>query len=160
MTSLRVLCLHGYRQNGHMFREKTGSLRKLLKKQVTEFVYIDAPHVIPAHENDHELDATSSSNRSNERGTPGALNIHRQTLFELHSRLVVLYCRSNVRCTRSNLVRSRLRRIHRLRAQLHSRAANTVRRSTRFFARCGLCHVTPGAFGFDHLSISIRSPGR
>ena len=69
MTPLRILCLHGYRQNGHMFREKTGSLRKLLKKQVAEFVYIDAPHVIPAaHENDHELDA-ASANRANERGT-------------------------------------------------------------------------------------------
>ncbi len=70
MTGLRVLCLHGYRQNGHMFREKTGSLRKLLKKQVADFVYIDAPHLIPAQENLNEQDTNATaSNRSNERGT-------------------------------------------------------------------------------------------
>ncbi|XP_047463013.1 esterase OVCA2 [Mugil cephalus] len=39
---LRVLCIHGYRQNGGSFREKTGALRKLLKKQV-ELVYMSAP---------------------------------------------------------------------------------------------------------------------
>ncbi|XP_061659947.1 esterase OVCA2 [Syngnathoides biaculeatus] len=42
---LRVLCLHGYRQNGASFREKTGALRKLLKKKVN-FVYVDAPHLL------------------------------------------------------------------------------------------------------------------
>ncbi|XP_023673782.1 esterase OVCA2 [Paramormyrops kingsleyae] len=42
----RILCIHGYRQNGSTFREKTGALRKLLKKQV-ELVYIDAPHRVP-----------------------------------------------------------------------------------------------------------------
>ncbi|KAM4546204.1 esterase OVCA2 [Fundulus diaphanus] len=42
MVPLRVLCIHGYRQNGTSFREKTGSLRKLLKKQL-ELVYISAP---------------------------------------------------------------------------------------------------------------------
>ncbi|XP_057677512.1 esterase OVCA2 [Corythoichthys intestinalis] len=45
MAPLRVLCLHGYRQNGASFREKTGALRKLLKKKV-DFVYMDAPHSI------------------------------------------------------------------------------------------------------------------
>ena len=62
MTPLRVLCLHGYRQNGTMFREKTGSLRKLLKKHVAEFVYIDAPHLIP-NDASNEQEA-----RENERG--------------------------------------------------------------------------------------------
>lgn len=42
MTPLRVLCIHGYRQNGGSFREKTGALRKLLKKSV-ELVFVDAP---------------------------------------------------------------------------------------------------------------------
>ncbi|KAM6907254.1 esterase OVCA2 [Xenentodon cancila] len=42
MAPLRVLCVHGYRQNGSSFREKTGALRKLLKKQV-ELVYVTAP---------------------------------------------------------------------------------------------------------------------
>jgi len=69
MTLLRILCLHGYRQNGNMFREKTGSLRKLLKKHVAEFVYIDAPHLIPIQDNMNEQDTNAAaSNRSNERG--------------------------------------------------------------------------------------------
>ncbi|XP_017292766.1 esterase OVCA2 [Kryptolebias marmoratus] len=42
MAPLRVLCVHGYRQNGGSFREKTGALRKLLKKQV-ELVFMNAP---------------------------------------------------------------------------------------------------------------------
>lgn len=50
-TPLRILCIHGYRQNGNSFREKTGALRKLLKKQV-ELVYISAPHQVPAIENE------------------------------------------------------------------------------------------------------------
>lgn len=50
---LRILCIHGYRQNGNSFREKTGALRKLLKKQV-ELVYISAPHQVPAIQNESE----------------------------------------------------------------------------------------------------------
>lgn len=42
MAPLRVLCIHGYRQNATSFREKTGALRKLLKKHV-ELVYVSAP---------------------------------------------------------------------------------------------------------------------
>ncbi|XP_008292446.1 esterase OVCA2 [Stegastes partitus] len=42
MAPLRVLCVHGYRQNGGSFRDKTGALRKLLKKQV-ELIYMTAP---------------------------------------------------------------------------------------------------------------------
>ncbi|XP_069578630.1 esterase OVCA2 isoform X1 [Brachyistius frenatus] len=42
MAPLRLLCVHGYRQSGSSFREKTGALRKLLKKHA-EFVYVDAP---------------------------------------------------------------------------------------------------------------------
>ncbi|KAM9333367.1 esterase OVCA2 [Pholidichthys leucotaenia] len=42
MGLLRILCIHGYRQNSSTFREKTGALRKLLKKNV-ELVYLSAP---------------------------------------------------------------------------------------------------------------------
>lgn len=45
MAPLRVLCVHGYRQNGGSFREKTGALRKLLKKHA-ELVYLSAPHCV------------------------------------------------------------------------------------------------------------------
>lgn len=41
-TRLRILCLHGYRQNDVLFREKTGGLRKQLKKYA-DFEFINAP---------------------------------------------------------------------------------------------------------------------
>lgn len=41
-TSKRILCLHGYQQNGDMLRARTGAWRKALHQ--TELVYIDAPH--------------------------------------------------------------------------------------------------------------------
>ncbi|KAL2095291.1 hypothetical protein ACEWY4_010010 [Coilia grayii] len=44
---LRVLCLHGYRQNAVSFREKTGALRKLLKNRV-DLVYVTAPLEVPS----------------------------------------------------------------------------------------------------------------
>ena len=50
MGKLRVLCIHGYRQNESSFRERTGALRKLLKKEV-DFCFLSAPHVIPEPQN-------------------------------------------------------------------------------------------------------------
>ena len=50
MSKLKILCLHGYRQNEQIFREKTGAIRKLLKSKV-DFVFMSAPHVIPDAEN-------------------------------------------------------------------------------------------------------------
>lgn len=47
---LKVLCIHGYRQNEKLFREKSGGLRKLLKKYV-DFVFLSGPHVIPEERN-------------------------------------------------------------------------------------------------------------
>lgn len=43
---LRILCIHGYRQNAQTFREKTGALRKLVKKYA-DLDYITAPHRVP-----------------------------------------------------------------------------------------------------------------
>ncbi|XP_034034094.1 esterase OVCA2 [Thalassophryne amazonica] len=45
MAPVRLLCVHGYRQNSASFREKTGSLRKQLKNQA-ELVYVSAPHCV------------------------------------------------------------------------------------------------------------------
>lgn len=45
-TKLRILCLHGYRQTGTTFREKTGAFRKLLKKHA-EFVFVTSPVRVP-----------------------------------------------------------------------------------------------------------------
>lgn len=42
---LKVLCIHGYRQNETTFREKSGALRKLLKRHV-DFVFVTAPHTL------------------------------------------------------------------------------------------------------------------
>ena len=41
--------LHGYRQNEMAFRERTGGMRKSLKSHA-EFVFCEAPHVIPGEE--------------------------------------------------------------------------------------------------------------
>ncbi|KAL1341394.1 hypothetical protein HN51_027865 [Arachis hypogaea] len=40
---LRILCLHGFRQNASSFKGRTSSLAKRLKK-IAEFVFVDAPH--------------------------------------------------------------------------------------------------------------------
>ncbi|XP_075215396.1 esterase OVCA2 isoform X3 [Lycorma delicatula] len=42
---MKILCLHGYRQNKDVFREKLGQFRKNLK-QHAEFYFTDAPHVV------------------------------------------------------------------------------------------------------------------
>lgn len=46
LNKLKVLCLHGYTQNGELFRRRSAVLRKDLKN-VADMVYIDAPIVIP-----------------------------------------------------------------------------------------------------------------
>ncbi|XP_026993279.1 esterase OVCA2 [Tachysurus fulvidraco] len=63
---LRILCIHGYRQSSASFREKTGALRKLLKKQY-ELVYIDAPHAVPTS-NDIDLQEKTPSVGDNKSG--------------------------------------------------------------------------------------------
>jgi len=42
---LKILCLHGYRQNDTVFRQKTGALRKIIGKQA-DLVFFAAPHVV------------------------------------------------------------------------------------------------------------------
>nr|CAH7744883.1 unnamed protein product [Callosobruchus chinensis] len=42
---LKVLAIHGYRQNGETFRAKTGSFRKMVHKWA-QFTYITAPHKV------------------------------------------------------------------------------------------------------------------
>lgn len=62
MAPLRILCIHGYRQNGISFREKTGALRKLLKKQV-ELVYLSAPHSVQQASSEGGSSSTHVSKR-------------------------------------------------------------------------------------------------
>jgi hypothetical protein len=42
---LQILCLHGYRQSGDVFKQKLGALRKVLKKHA-ELVFVTAPNKI------------------------------------------------------------------------------------------------------------------
>ncbi|XP_075760580.1 esterase OVCA2 [Pelodiscus sinensis] len=44
---LRLLGLHGYRQNQRVFHERTGALRKALRGRA-ELVSVSAPHAVPA----------------------------------------------------------------------------------------------------------------
>jgi len=50
---LKILCIHGYRQNGASFKQKLGAFRKAVGKRA-EFVFIDAPHVVPKKTTDSE----------------------------------------------------------------------------------------------------------
>ncbi|KAF3793240.1 Rhodanese-like domain-containing protein 6 [Nymphaea thermarum] len=43
---LRILCLHGFRQNASGFKGRLGSFMKKLK-HLAEFVFVDAPHGLP-----------------------------------------------------------------------------------------------------------------
>ena len=51
---LKVLYLQGYRQNEKVCKEKTGSLRKILKKHC-DLVFITAPNVIPDPKDEEPL---------------------------------------------------------------------------------------------------------
>lgn len=44
-SKLKVLCLHGYRQNAEVFKSKTGSFRKMVHKWA-QFNYVTAPHKV------------------------------------------------------------------------------------------------------------------
>lgn len=65
--SLRVLCLHGYLQNGDVFKQKTGSLRRVLKG--CEFTFLDAPHIAePFPDSNPDMDDASSAGGVGGRG--------------------------------------------------------------------------------------------
>lgn len=46
IDKMKILCLHGYRQNADSFKSKIGSFRKFVNKYA-EFVFISAPHIAP-----------------------------------------------------------------------------------------------------------------
>lgn len=46
---LRILCLHGYLQNGDVFKNRIGSMRKALKRRA-EFFFVSAPHHVERQE--------------------------------------------------------------------------------------------------------------
>ncbi|XP_069692641.1 esterase OVCA2 [Periplaneta americana] len=59
---LKILCLHGYRQNGDVFRQKLGGLRKALKKHA-ELHFITAPNKIPVADSSSANEETESSDQ-------------------------------------------------------------------------------------------------
>ena len=50
---LKILCVHGYRQSGQVFRQRTGALRKSLKKYA-EFTFVTAPNEIKSEEEEKQ----------------------------------------------------------------------------------------------------------
>lgn len=56
---LRVLCLHGCRQDAKTFNMKTGQLRKGLKRLDLELEYISAPHSIRSLDTNDDYDFRS-----------------------------------------------------------------------------------------------------
>jgi len=56
--SLKLLALHGYSQNGAVFRDRSGGFRKPLKKLGAELLYVDGPFGCTAQgEDEVEADA-------------------------------------------------------------------------------------------------------
>ena len=50
---LKILCIHGYRQTGQVFRQRTGAFRKALKK-IADFEFVTAPNEIKTDNPDDE----------------------------------------------------------------------------------------------------------
>ncbi|XP_041367617.1 esterase OVCA2-like [Gigantopelta aegis] len=61
---LKILCLHGYRQNAQTFRERTGAFRKIVKKHA-ELVFFSAPNVVPPMAGE---DGDTADNSEDQRG--------------------------------------------------------------------------------------------
>jgi pimeloyl-ACP methyl ester carboxylesterase len=59
---LKVLCLHGYTQNGEVLRDRSGGFRKPLKKSRYELHYVDGPHGCTA-DGEAEADAEADLSR-------------------------------------------------------------------------------------------------
>lgn len=66
-SPLRILCIHGYRQNSVSFRQKLGAFRKACGKRA-EFVFIDAPHLVPTKDALTEEKTEMEEEKSEERG--------------------------------------------------------------------------------------------
>ncbi|KAM0951212.1 putative Rhodanese-like domain, serine hydrolase FSH, rhodanase, alpha/Beta hydrolase [Dioscorea sansibarensis] len=70
---LRILCLHGFRQNASSFKGRTSSLAKKLKS-IVEFTFIDAPHELPFIYQEHPSKAEQSSRSSSSEQPPDLSN--------------------------------------------------------------------------------------
>lgn len=82
---LKILALHGYRQNSEVFRQKTGALRKMVHKWA-QFTYITAPHRVTSVDN---IDGGEELQASVQNG--GNVLIRRSTHRDCH---MMLHCRT------------------------------------------------------------------
>ncbi|XP_042487573.1 rhodanese-like domain-containing protein 6 isoform X2 [Macadamia integrifolia] len=57
---LRILCLHGFRQNASNFKGRTASFAKKLKN-IAELVFVDAPHELPFIYQSRQAETCNSS---------------------------------------------------------------------------------------------------
>lgn len=65
---LRILCIHGYRQNSSSFRQKLGAFRKACGKRA-EFVFFDAPHLVPTKKSEEgPVESEIPDETTDERG--------------------------------------------------------------------------------------------
>lgn len=67
VRKLKLLFLHGYRQNPASFREKSGGFRKLCKKYISEHKILEAPCVIQTTDSG-DLRTPEENEKLNERG--------------------------------------------------------------------------------------------
>lgn len=54
----KILCLHGFLQNGKVFSEKSSGIRKLLKKSNIQLDYIDGPTILDKKDLPFQIDDT------------------------------------------------------------------------------------------------------
>ena len=66
-AKLKILCLHGYRQNEKAFREKSGGFRKICKKYVSSFEFIEAQHLVQTSDAG-EVRSDQENNELNQKG--------------------------------------------------------------------------------------------
>lgn len=66
-SRLKILMLHGYTQNGALFKDRTGGIRKALK-QLADLVYIDAPHDVPKFSESTETEEPTNAKEEKSRG--------------------------------------------------------------------------------------------
>jgi len=57
MSTTKVLCLHGFLQNGKVFSEKSSGIRKLLKKSNIQLDYIDGPVILEQKDLPFQIDS-------------------------------------------------------------------------------------------------------
>ncbi|KAI8999786.1 serine hydrolase FSH [Gaertneriomyces semiglobifer] len=64
-SKLRILCLHGYTQNASVYRRRTAVVAKDMKN-IADFVYIDAPHILPKKQSSGEGETESNLRQSDD----------------------------------------------------------------------------------------------